>query len=214
MEKHAVLVNYNFSPQDWWLEAGYKPENVTVYDRSDDGVERIFAAKTIKTPNFGNVDYDKLSWIVENYNNLPDVFLWGKTNLFKYISKEEFDLVKDNQHFTPLLTKNHKTYSDKHGVVNKYHGDMYYERNDSWYVGCWPTMHCRHFGDFAQMFQLPHPPYLPFAPGGNYILTKEVVHRYAVDHYDLMRSILPYAQTPAEAAMTERAYYLMWGKQI
>ena len=206
----AVLVNYNFDTQDWWLEQGFKPEDVLIYDRSDDGIERKFSANVIKTENVGQVDYDKLSFLVDQYYDLPEVFLWGKTNLFKYITKEEYEKVKDNKVFTPLLTQNHKTYSDVTGVVCYYDGGMYHERNDTWYSNVFNHKYFKSYGDFAHHANLPNPPYLPFAPGGNYILTKEVVHKYGRDFYDNLRSILPYCQEPVEAQMLERSYYNIW----
>ena len=206
----AVLVNYNFDPQDWWLEQGFKPEDVLIYDRSDDGIERKFSANVIKTENVGQVDFDKLSFLVDQYYDLPEVFLWGKTNLFKYITKEEYEKVKDNKVFTPLLTQNHKTYSDSTGVVCYYSNGLYWERNDTWYSNIFNYKHFKSYVDFAHHANLPNLPYLPFAPGGNYILTKEVVHKYGRDFYDNLRSILPYCQEPVEAQMLERSYYNMW----
>lgn len=124
----AVLVNYNHDPKDWWVDHDMTP---TIYDRSDDGVERRFTCKElIKSTNTGNVDYDKLSYLVDDYDHLPEVFLWGKTNLFKYISEEEFDDKKGSLAFTPLLTQSHKTYSDKRGAVCYYQDGMYHERNE------------------------------------------------------------------------------------
>jgi len=122
-----ILVNYNFTPDPTWIGDDY-----IIYDRSDDGIDHLKdfdPAKVIKTENTGNVDYDKLTYLAENYDDLPEVFLWGKTNLFKYITSEEYEKVKDNKTFTPLLTQNHKTYEDRNGVVCFYSGGVYYERN-------------------------------------------------------------------------------------
>ncbi len=205
------LVNYNFDPKDWWLEYEFDP---IVYDRSDDGIERTFTAKQIRrTENKGNVDADKLGHLIEFYDELPHVFLWGKSNIFKYISKEEFDKVAKNQEFTPLLTQNHKTYSDQHGVVCYYQGGIYYERNSDWIPNNPDLASSGRFSswvDWANEFQLPKPAYLPFAPGGNYLLTRERVHRYSRDYYARMRETLLYAQNPMEAHLAERSYYLLW----
>ena len=203
-----VLVNYNFTPDKEWIGDDY-----LIHDRSDDGIDHLTEfdpAKIIKTDNMGQVDYDKLNYLINNYDNLPEVFLWGKTNLFKYITPEEYEKVKDNQFFTPLLTQNHNTYSDNNGVVCDYSGGMYRERNDSWYLNSLPAKYFGNYAEFAHAFQLPNPPYIPFAPGGNYILTKERVHRYSVDYYKKMAGILPYAREPGEAQMTERSYYILW----
>lgn len=195
-----VLISYNNEPT--WIKK-YTNDWI-IYDRS----ENIFEfPNTIPKANVGQVDYDKLGFLVDNYDNLPDVFLWGKTNLFKFISQEEFDRVKDNDDFTPLLTSQHRTYMpvcwyDENG--------MYREINNSWYVNSFPSKYFKTFDDWAKHFNIPNPAYIPFAPGGNYILTRERVHRYPKEMYEEMRSYLPYAQEPAEAQYCERSYYLLW----
>lgn len=204
----AILVNYDFSPT-WLKDYDF---NVTLYDRSDKfDASEFSSAKIIKTKNIGNVDYDKLGYLIENYDNLPDVFLWGKSNLFKYISKEEFDKVKDTKEFTPLLTSGHQTYRDKNNVLINYYDQfgMYHELNNSWYVSQMETR-VPSYLEFAEYLNIPNPQYLAFPPGGNFILTKERVHRYSRDFYEKMRNLLDYCQLPAEAHMCERTYFSLW----
>lgn len=203
----AVLVNYNTTPT-WLFDYDY---DYLIYDRSDskEYLKDFPQERIIYTENRGNVDFDKLSYLIDNYDNLPEIFLWGKSNLFKYISEEEFiALPKDK--FTPLLTQTHKTYCDKNGVVCYYDNGMYYERNDSWYLQEHYSKYIGSWEDWAKMFQLPSPIYIPFPPGGNFILTKERVHRYGRDMYESMFSTLGYAQLPGEAQCCERTYYLIW----
>lgn len=204
----ALLINHNFTP-DWLKTSGL---DYVICDRSisKEYLKDFPQNRIIYTKNVGNVDYDKLSFLVENYDTLPDVFLWGKTNLFKYISEEEFAKVKDNQTFTPFLTQTHKTYSDKNSPVCYYQNGMYYERNDSWYLNEVQGKYVQSWSDWAHEFQLPILPYIPFAPGGNYILTREKVHLYSRDYYEKMRTFLDYTQLPGEAHCAERSYYLMW----
>ncbi len=177
-----------------------------IYDRSGN----CGLPNSVPRENFGDADYDRLSYIIDNYNDLPDIFLLAKSNLFKYITREEFDEVKHNQCFTPLLTQNHKVYSDERGVVCYYQDGIYHERNDNWFLNSVPARYFESFADWAKEFFLPNPAYIPFAPGGCYILTRETVHKYAKDYYERMRSFLPYAQRPGEAQMVERSLYLMW----
>lgn len=202
-----ILINYNFTPDKDWIGDDY-----LIYDRSDskEYLKDFDQNKIVYTENIGQVDFDKLCYLVDNYDTLPEVFLWGKTNLFKYISKDEYDLVKNNTIFTPLLTQKHATYSDTLGPVNYYSQDMYWERNNSWYANQFPTRFFNSFDEFTKELSIENPPYIPFAPGGNYILTRERVHRYSRDFYDKMASYLSYCQEPAEAQMCERAYYLIW----
>jgi hypothetical protein len=202
-----ILVNYNFTPEKDWIGDDY-----LIYDRSDskEWLKDFDQTKIIYEENIGQVDYPKLKYLIDNYDNLPEVFLWGKTNLFKYISKEEYDKVKDNTVFTPLLTQHHKTYTDRLGWVCYYQHGMYYERNNSWYFGSFPSKYVNSFKEWADNLHIPSPGYIPFAPGGNYILTRETVHKYAKDFYIKMAEALPYCQEPVEAQCAERSYYLMW----
>lgn len=202
-----VLVNYNFTPNKEWLGDDY-----LIYDRSDskEWLKDFPQEKIIYTKNEGQVDYDKLNYLIDNYDNLPEVFLWGKTNLFKYISKEEYDKVKNNTSFTPLLTQHHKTYQDKNGWVCYYKGGMYNERNDNWFFNQFQSKYVNSFNEWCEIFQMKPQSYIPFAPGGNYILTREVVHKYGKDFYIKMADMLPYCQEPVEAQCAERSYYSLW----
>lgn len=217
MKLPAVLVNYGYDPE--WLLRYPDIEPIVIYDRSDDGIERNLTkyGPVKRTENLGDVDHDKLTWLVENYDNLPEVFLWSKTNLFKFISEDEFNKVRLNSTFTPLLTLNHTIYSDSFGPVNQYagteHGPIYCERTGVFNV-LFRTLDNRgtfySWDDWARTFQLPIEPYIPFAPGGSYILTREAVHKHGRDIYAAMRDSLPYATRPVEAQCCERSYFYLF----
>lgn len=176
-------------------------DDYILYDRSDSGL-----LHRIEVPNVGNADYDKLTYLVDNYDDLPDQFLLTKSNIFKYISREEFDAVKYNTSFTPLLTQHHKVYEP----VCRYTNGIYEEVNNSWYLGSVPAKYFKSYNEFANAFGLPTPEYLQFAPGGNYIVTRERVHRYPRYFYEDLRLLLPYTQLPGEAQFIERTYYTLW----
>ncbi len=205
----GILVNYNYDPQDWWLNYGIELD--VMYDRSDDGVQRTFAAEEIrKTDNIGDVDADKLGYLIEFYDRLPEIFLWGKSNLFKYVESEFLKKAIDSNVFTPLLKFDHRIYSDRFGPVNRY-THIYEERADNWFFNNPVLAHrCPNWESWCRAFALPLTQFIPFAPGGNYLLTRERVHRYPRDFYEQMRDTLMYAQHPAEAHAAERSYYLLW----
>jgi len=211
----STLINYNYDPL--WLN-NYPELDVTLYDRSDDGIQRGLQkyGAVYKTANRGDVDYDKLTWIVEYYDNLPAVFLWSKTNIHKFVDDETFKKALQANIFAPLLKKDHRTYSDQLGIVSQYigtkYGPIYAERADSWFfhAGLDNSGQFRSWEDWARTFQLPLESYIPFAPGGSYILTRDRVLNHSRDLYDAMRSTLPYAQRPVEAHCCERSYYYLW----
>ena len=206
-----IAVNYNYTP-DWIPLA---TDDYLIFDRSDspDYTRNLDPNKVVKTRNIGNVDLDKLYYLIDNYDNLPESFLWIKTNLFKYITEEEFNQLKHNKTFTPLLTQHHLCYTDEQGWVNYYQDGWYWERNNSWYLNTdHRPKYVESFNEWAGIHMLPkHLSYLPFAPGGNYILTREKVHKYSRDYYENMASMLDWTQLPGEAQCAERSYGLMWG---
>lgn len=179
-------------------------DDYVLYDRSQIPIEG-----SIVVPNIGTDLYDKFGWIIDNYDNLPDVAVYTKANIFKYITPEEFDLIKDNKTFTPILTKNHRTYSDTKGVVCFYSGDgMYNERNDQWYL---EAHHVKH--DVLQLMLLlgiADKDYVKFAPGSNYILPKEHILKHPKETYEHLRSLLDYDIYCGEAQIIERGLYTFW----
>lgn len=175
--------------------------DVVLYDRSEKPL-----SSAIIVPNIGSDIYDKFTYIIDNYDNLPDVAVYTKANLFKYISKEEFDRVKDSKTFTPLLTQYHKTTRP----ISFYENGMYYEINNSWYMPYFPSKHFLGYWDFAAEFSMPMPIYLPFAPGSNYILPKDNILKRPKSFYVKMKEYLSHDRYPAEAQILERALYTLW----
>lgn len=202
----AILVNYNYRPE-WLLTSGL---DWLIYDRSDskEYLEGFPQERIVYTENIGQVDYDKLGFLIDHYDYLPDVFLWAKTNLYpRFVEQADFEqAVKANQ-FAPLLRKDHPA---KPNICGYNQHGMYIEIANSWFFGELASRYVRNWEEWRVQFQLPQMTFIPFPPGGNFILTKERVHRYSVDYYKKMRDALPYSMNPAEAHCAERSYYLMW----
>ncbi len=192
-----ILSRYNHDIS--WLK-DYTDDYV-IYDRSE-----IPVKEAIVMPNIGSDIYDKLTYIIDNYDNLPDIAIYTKANIFKYISKGEFDLIKDNKTFTPILTQNHPV---REGV-SYYKDGMYYEINNSDYIKMHPTRHFNLFPDFAKAIGIDSPKYLPFAPGSNYIIPRENILKHSRDFYVKLRSYLMAEGYPGEAMFLERSLYLLW----
>lgn len=176
-------------------------DDYILYDRSEKPLDR-----SIIVPNIGSDIYDKLSYIIDNYDNLPDVAVYTKANLFKYITKEEFDEVKDNNCFTPLFTKSHKTYLPICYYDEK---GMYRELNNFWYLNSHP---CKSQESMLELLELLNNNclYHSFAPGSNYILTKENILQHTKVFYMYLRSFLEWDVYPGEAQILERNLAHIW----
>jgi len=189
-----ILSRYNHDIS--WLKE-YSDDYV-LYDRSEEPLEGA-----IVVPNIGSDWYDKLTYIIDNYDNLPEVAVYTKANLFKYITKEEFDLVKGNKTFTPLLTQHHEVYEP----VCRYVDGMYEEINNRWYLGPHPA---RHAVEMMRLLGIDHQEYVRFAPGSNYILPKETILKHPKELYIKLRSYLDWVIYPGEAQIMERGAYNLW----
>ena len=195
-----VISRYN---QDTGWVGQYAP-SMTLYDRSDEPIPG-----SIIVPNLGSDLADKLHFIINNYNNLPPVAIYTKANLFKYISQPEFDKVKNNTWFTPLLTMNHRTYDDANGKPVCYYKDgIYWEINNLWYLNSHPVKHDPK--EIQALMGIDKMEYVPFAPGSNYILTAEDIRRHPIEFYVKLYNYLTYAVYPGEAQIIERGLYTIW----
>jgi len=193
-----IVSRYNHD--DSWLKE--YSDDIVMYDRSEMPLK-----KAIVVPNIGTDIYDKFTYIIDNYDNLPDVAVYAKANLFKYITKEEFDLVKNNKTFTPLLTQHHKTYLP----VCWYENGIYCERNDYFYLIPHPAKYAI---QIKEIFKMDEREYNTFAPGSSYILTKQDILRHPKSLYIKLRSFLDWTVYPGDAQLLERNLLYLWGTDI
>ncbi len=192
-----IISRYNHS-LDWLSEY---TDDYVLYDRSEKPLKG-----GIVVPNVGSDIYDKLTYIIDNYDNLPDVAVYTKANLFKYISAFEFNKIKDNKKFTPLLTQHHKTY-----MPTCYYKDgLYYEINNRWFLGAHPTMNKQNADELYNLLGIADLKYIPFAPGSNYILPQENILKHSKKFYEKLRAYLDWTIYPGEAQIIERGLYTLW----
>ena len=84
MSKKLVGSNYNRDLE--WLKMthdyGFSADNTIIYDRSSIKKNWSHLGKTISSHNIGGNQYDVLRFIIENYDDLPDISIFIKGNLF------------------------------------------------------------------------------------------------------------------------------------
>lgn len=192
-------------------------ENYVIYDRSDIEVphEGVDPKKLIKSPNVGYNLYDYFTFIIDNYENLPDCIIFAKGNIFpRHLRQEYFDSVMNNDFFTPLIDrKMHGRSSWPISFFDKKDG-LFHELNTSWYTKYFKTKYFKKYLDFLrfcfknQVWQI----YTRFAPGANYIVTKEHILRLPKVFYENLRTFVSHTTLPGEAHIVERALYDIWNK--
>lgn len=184
------VISHYLGDYDWVKEY---TDDFVVYDK--------------KVLNVGYNIYDIMTYIVENYDNLPDRVAFVKANMLeRHISKEEFEEAIKKEGLVPLCTQNHKV----NGNINYYKEGIYHEKNDSWYFAEYPHKYFNSYPEFAGFMGIPSPQYLPFAPGGCYIVPKENILKRSNGFYQKLLEFCSWSQINAESHAIERSLYTIW----
>lgn len=170
------------------------------------------------SPNGYNIS-DYMSFIIDNYNNLPDVTAFIKANIVpRHIGIDYFNRVINTKCFTPL--EDWKEHDIMHNDISNIHSCMFscdgglMERNNSWYLNhpSHPSDYFKNYNNFLNFcFKdpvLPH--YVRFPPGGNFIVPKEYILKYDKIFYKNLLKFVDYTRVPGEGQMIERALYTIW----
>jgi len=196
------IIGSHYKDSAKWIAE--ETDDYFIFDRSDCGLD---PKKVRKVPNIGSDLLDKFTFIVENYDDLPDVATYIKTNLFKFISRGEYEKVKHNKFFTPLLTMGHRAYLP----ICFYGTDgLYYEKNDYWYLNSHPPQSPERFEELVDLLGIRNLQYNAFAPGSSYILPKENILKHPKSFYEKLITIINYDVYPGECHIIERALYTLW----
>ncbi len=187
-------------------------DNYLIYDRSKkmNLPKNIDRAKVIKSPNVGYNSYDYFRFIVDNYDNLPDVTIFAKGHCFpRHISQTYFDRVMNNDRFTPLMDE---TQHKPKMPVSYIKDGLYYEINNSWYFNTWKGKYFSNYNDFLRyVYKKPNIlKYIPFAPGGDYIMPRKNILKLPKKLYQDMMVFMSHCREPVETHMIERACYTLW----
>ena len=161
---------------------------------------------------------DYFSYIIENFNNLPDhiVFMKGNT-IGRHISEEKFKRVVNNKYFTCIEDytfhdQNQKSLRNGHALLSCDGGWM--EKNTSWYLRhhLHPTKYFLSYNGFINFcFKNPVlPKYLRFPPGACYIVSKEQIYKYNKIFYQNLKTFANHSRLSGEAHLIERSLYTIW----
>jgi hypothetical protein len=206
-----VISNYNNDIR-WVPDV---TDNYLIYDQSKDPQfpETIDKSKVIKSKHSGHNLSDYFRFILDHYDNLPEITIFGKGNMFpRHVRREYFEHVMNNNYFTPIEDpKMHNPVWPK-GFFSSDGG--FNEINNSLYLKA-PGHPLKYFDDYNEFlkfcFKNPIlPRYVRFPPGAMFILPKAHILKYPKVFYENLLEISSYALFPGEAYIIERALYTIW----
>lgn len=224
MNKSNFLIVSSFNNDISWLSK--LPNSYIVYERGDAELKiglpselpsEFQIREGRKVRNIGYNLYDYFTFIIENYDSLPDVMTFCKGNIFpRHMSQERFMELMNNKTFTPLFdhTYNHRPELP----VSMFSCDgLWCEQNNNTILinPSEGSIRSKYFTVYNELLRFIFvnpviPRYITFAPGGNYVVPKENILKYSVQFYKNLLFFISHCQLPTEAHLIERALYTIW----
>ena len=214
--KTLVITNHN-SDLEWitmTYDYGFSLENIVIYDRSDVEKDWTHLGTSIRSPNVGENIYDMMRFIVENYDNLSDISIFIKGNLFSrpeekggenyYTTKEKFIRALQANYFLPI-ERYHPTTSFNVNAGGYIEPSHYHHQSPSKYFTTYYQL-------MEILFENPiNPDYIRFAPGANYVVPKGNILKYSKQLYEKLMLYCSHCEIVcSEAYLIERALYAIW----
>ncbi len=211
IKKNFLVVSHYNNDISWIPDY---TDNYLIYDQSEipKYPKGIDLKKVIRSKHTGHNLSDNLTFIIDHYDNLPEVTVFAKGNIFpRHSTKAFFDRVVNNEFFTSI-----EDYSiHKPNWPTCFFGPDggYCEINKSSYLRQnHPLKYFYDYNDFMKFcFKDPVTPrYTRFAPGANYIVPKANILKLPKIFYENLRLIVSYGDFPGEAYILERAFHTLW----
>lgn len=210
-----VVTDFGFLPQDLktsWVEE--YTDNYLIYDRAHRFTEND---KIKHQVNVGANIYDIFDFIVNNYENLPEIIIFCKGNVIpRHCGFEKFKEIINNTEFTTIenYIRDHPRHSPNiYSFVDE--TDAYHEKPievDATVAGIHLGKYIFSYRDMLNdIFENASVgEYIRYAPGGNHILTKTDILRYNKYFYETMREYVSWDVKPGEAYLLERALFTLF----
>ncbi|MES3032185.1 MAG: DUF3431 domain-containing protein [Patescibacteria group bacterium] len=213
--KNNFLIVSNYNNDISWVSE--YTNNYLIYNKSEDAKipVNIDPKKIIKSENVGYNFYDYFTFIIDNYDNLPENIIFAKGNIFpRHVTQSYFEKVINNEYFTTI--EDYKAYTPKFPISFISSDGGFNEINNSWYLKHFETRYFNNYNDFLKfIYKNPFiPKYIRFAPGGNYIVPKNQILKLPKIVYENMKLLISYCQLPGETHIIERAIYTLWNSNF
>lgn len=214
-----IITDFNVLPNnidDFWMNE--YTENYLVYDKAN----RFNENKKIKhQKNVGANIYDIFYHIYHNYNNLPEILIFCKSNVIpRHCGEEKFKSIINNSEFTTIENYIREAPKYKPGIYAFVDDSDGYHENpievDSTVNSIHQSKHIFKYKDMIMsIFENPtFGEYIRFAPGGNHIIPKKNILKYNRFFYKTLMEYTDWAQKPGEAYILERAMYTLFNNNF
>ena len=195
-----------------WVK-NIKKENYIIYNKSGNNIDHI-TNNYISINNVGYNIYSYLKFIIDNYENLPNVTVFCKDNIFtRHLSIELFLKLINRKTFTGL--------EDDSLIANfpenlKLSDNGFVEINNSWYKFNFPRKYFSGYNEFYSCIfnDCNVPDFLRFTPGGNFIVPKENILLRSKNFYKNLIKFINYSKLSSESHYLERSLNTIFNSNV
>ena len=166
-----------------------------------------------------NVGYNLssyLDFIICNYENLPEITVFCKNNIFeRHVMQDRFRQLVKLKIFTPL--EDERFWTKLRFPVSTISNDGgYLELNNNWYASKYIKKYFNAYDDFLNyVFDFADKPtFLRFAPGANYLVPKANILLRSKNFYINLNSFISHHKLSCESHFLERSLISIWGSGL
>ena len=195
-----------------WVK-NIKKENYIIYNKSGNNIDHI-TDNYISINNVGYNIYSYLKFIIDNYENLPNVTVFCKDNIFtRHLSIELFLKLINRKIFTGLEDV---SLSGDFPTNLKISDKGFVEINNSWYKFNFPRKYFSGYNEFYSYifndFNIPD--FLRFSPGANFIVPKENILLRSKNFYKNLIKFINYSKLSCESHFLERSLNTIFNSNV
>jgi len=208
---HLVISNFNTDPSALIRYT----DSFTLYDQSTDLKIRdaVLGAhpQAVLSTNCGHSLANFFNFVAENHEDLPEVVAFLKGNIIgRHVTENFFKTRIANSVYTPLFDDPNFTPST--GVASLLTDGLILEINNSWYIDRSRDRYLSSYNDVLRfLYQDPvFPEFVAFAPGGCYIVPREMLKRVPSALWSALAWLTSYDFMPPEAYLVERVMHTLF----
>ena len=195
-----------------WVK-NIKKDNYIIYNKSGNKIDHI-TNNYISIDNVGYNIYSYLKFIVDNYENLPNVTVFCKDNIFtRHISIELFLSLINRKSFTSLDDDSLRyDFPVNLNISDK----SFVEINNSWYKFNFPRKYFSEYNEFySYLFNVCNlPDFIRFSPGANFIVPQENILLRSKNFYKNLINFINYSKLSCESHFLERSLVTIFNSNV
>ena len=198
---------------------GIKKSRYFPYDIPPSNLKNKYPDFNIRPGEVGGYNINEyLTFIIENYGNLPENIVFIKGNILtRHVSRSFLSNIIDNKYLTLIEEwdeKDSRQYSffNRSSFISSDGG--WSEINNNWYLNKrnHPNKYFNNFNTFMNFIfkSYINPKYIRFCPGANFIVPKPYILKYDLIFYKNLKFLVNYSQLSGESHILERALLSIW----